>query len=140
MWACKNGYFHIVRIFLNTPEVDVNKQRISDGATALMLASYNGHTDVVDMLLSQERIDVGTRTTSTGDSAMIMASSRGHEDVVKLFVQAKKIALFWDIFYSPLIGRNHPGWHVWVNNVQDRNRLRRGRLEKSHQIYTRLIE
>ena len=47
IWASKNGDLDIVRLFLNTFLVDVNKERKSDGATALILASYNGYSDVV---------------------------------------------------------------------------------------------
>ena len=90
MWASKNGYFDIVRILLNTSEVDINKKRRSDSATALMLASYNGHKYIVEILLSHEDVDLSSRTTSKGESAQIMAASNGYEDIVKSFVEVNR--------------------------------------------------
>ena len=90
IWASKEGHIDIVRLLLNTSQVDLNRGRKRDGATALMLASYNGHVKVVEILLRQDNIDVVRRTTSEEDSALLMASSKGHEAVVKLLVATYK--------------------------------------------------
>ena len=67
IWASKEGHIDVVRLLLNTSQVDINKGRKRDGATALMLASYNGHVEVVEILLGQDNIDVARRSTSEED-------------------------------------------------------------------------
>ena len=91
IWASKNGHLEIVRTFLNTSLVDINKERKIDRATALMLACYNGHSDVVDILLNQTNIALDMRTSSKADNALLMVSLKGHKDVLNQLIATKQV-------------------------------------------------
>ncbi len=64
---------------------DVNA-RLSNGATALMLASQIGHTGVAQTLLAA-KADVNA-TAGNGATALMLASRYRHQDVVKLLKDA----------------------------------------------------
>ena len=60
MYASYRGHTETVRLLLNYG-ADVNKQRTTDGYTALMFAS-RGHTETVHLLLSHDAT-VNTKTS-----------------------------------------------------------------------------
>ena len=48
LWlASQNGYDDVVETLIKEGNVDVNKDSVDKGTTALMVASYNGHSAVV---------------------------------------------------------------------------------------------
>ena len=90
-WASKYGYLEIVRSLINTPEINVNRERKNERATALMLASYNGHSEVVCILLNHSNINIHKRTKPKGDNPLMMASFQGHEEVMSQLIRTNRI-------------------------------------------------
>jgi uncharacterized protein len=60
--------------------------RASNGATALIVASYNGHLEVVQALLAKEA-DVNAERND-GRTALDAATAGGHAEVRALLLQA----------------------------------------------------
>ncbi len=75
----------MVRLLLAHKNVDVNKTRKADGASALLNASYNGHVEVVRLLLANPDVEAN-RTSTDGRSALCFASQSGLGAIVSLLV------------------------------------------------------
>ncbi len=69
--------------FLLDDGVDVN-HRLSNGATALVMASWNGHRKTVEALLARgAAINV---QAETGETALFLASMNNHRDTVEVLL------------------------------------------------------
>jgi serine/threonine-protein phosphatase 6 regulatory ankyrin repeat subunit B len=69
-----------------TDSSDANARSISDGKTALMLASQHGQIEIVEYLV---RIGAEVQTSNPyGWTALMFASYRGHDDVVRWLLNA----------------------------------------------------
>jgi ankyrin repeat protein len=70
--------------------VVVNKVRVDQGFSALMLAARNGHLEVVRLLLAAGA-DVNAKS-SNGDTAMMVAAGKGHTEVVQVLLAKGGVA------------------------------------------------
>ncbi|GIJ83065.1 hypothetical protein Asppvi_001582 [Aspergillus pseudoviridinutans] len=82
LWiAASNGHQEVVRVLLQSHQVDVNIPSIA-GRPPIFWAAAEGHTGVVRLLLEA---GANPRVTDTkGDSPYIMARKRGHWDTAEL--------------------------------------------------------
>ncbi len=80
----------IVRLLINTPEININDRDQMIGATALIVASGLGKVGVVKELLKVPDINVNARN-KFGISALMSASSEGHLEVVRELLEAPDI-------------------------------------------------
>ena len=80
--ATQDGHTEIVRLLLQEG-ADKDKAN-SNGATALLIASYKGHLDIVRFLL-QEGADKD-KEENNGTTALFVACCEGHLDVVRLLL------------------------------------------------------
>jgi DNA polymerase III delta prime subunit len=79
--AASNGHQEVVRVLLQTHQVDVNIPSIA-GRPPIFCAAANGHTGVVRLLL---QAGASPRVTDTkGDSPYNIARKRGHWDTAEL--------------------------------------------------------
>ena len=83
------GNLNVVRDLL-LAGANVNAQRDTDGATALLAASGNGHVEIVNLLLQHDNVDVNIQRKN-GGTALVMASRGGHLDVVCALLQHSKV-------------------------------------------------
>lgn len=110
--AARRGDLPAIKAFIQKG-ADVNAKTKSEGATALMQATYNGHKEVVQLLLAKGA-NVNAKTTGDkifavefslvnninqesggnltavsfekGSTALMIASERGHKEVVQLLL------------------------------------------------------
>jgi ankyrin repeat protein len=88
--ACNVGKsIEIVKLLLDTPEIDVNVQN-KNGKTALMLAANNKETEVVKLLLKAPGMDVNIQDKD-GDTVLMYSAMYGCESIVKLLLDAPGI-------------------------------------------------
>ena len=83
------GNLNVVRGLL-LAGANVNAQRDTDGATALLAASGNGHLEIVHLLLGHDNVDVNAQRKD-GETALVMASRGGHSEVVRALRQHSKL-------------------------------------------------
>ncbi len=76
------GNLNVVRDLL-LAGANVNAQRDSDGATALLAASFNGHVEIVNHLLQHYNVDVNVERDD-GNTALDVARIEGHANIVRL--------------------------------------------------------
>lgn len=90
LMASAGGFVDAVQLLVNTPGVNVNKTRDTDGGTAIMRAAYNGHRNVVRILLAVPGIDLSKRVTDgfrKGKTALSLAMTRagaGYEEWARM--------------------------------------------------------
>ena len=75
--ASWKGFPQLVQLFLDDPNVDVNKGKRGSGTTALWIACHNGDSDIVRLLLNHSEIDVNKGRSSDGSSAFYAAVQSG---------------------------------------------------------------
>ena len=60
-----------MRLLLQNDEIEVNKGRANDDATALYLAAFEGYTRIVRLLLKDNRTDINLETSEVHSDGMI---------------------------------------------------------------------
>ena len=86
--ACQNGHWHVVRILLGWPNINVNMRCSSTPVpTALDIASLTGHRDIVQLLVDAPGIDLEA-VDDYGLTAYNHADSQGHEEIVLTILHA----------------------------------------------------
>ena len=92
----------MVRLLLARQDVDVNRQAMPSGASALYLASQNGHIEVVRLLLAHQGADVNNTTTAGGATALMVAAQFGHAEVVRPLLARPRV----DVYQTTADGRS----------------------------------
>ena len=90
IWATKNGNLEIVQLLLNFTNLDVNRQRNSDGKSALLLASCNCKLNITKMLLGHSKIEVN-QVDSDGITSLHKVSQNGESNIVELLLNHRHI-------------------------------------------------
>jgi hypothetical protein len=90
-WAAENGDTDVVKLLLDTGEVDVDAKNVQNGRTALSYAAESGHVAVVKSLLETGRVDVDAKDRQNRRTALSYAAQNGHEAVVKLLLNTGKV-------------------------------------------------
>jgi hypothetical protein len=81
-WAVEHGYEAIVKLLLETGQVEVNLKD-NEGQTPLSLAAWRGHEAVVKLLLETNQVEVNLKDNE-GRTPLSWAAEYGHEAVIKL--------------------------------------------------------
>ena len=76
---------HEIANLLMSANADINAA-ISEGMTALMIASKEGYFEIVDLLISKNA-NMNVKS-NTGMSALLFASKNGHVDIIKSLINA----------------------------------------------------
>jgi ankyrin repeat protein len=84
-WAAIRGHEAIVRLLLETGDVDTNA-KASNGWTPLMWAAARGHEAIVRLLLETGDVDTNAKD-SNGLTPLMGAAIRGHEAIVRLLLE-----------------------------------------------------
>ncbi|OCK75533.1 ankyrin, partial [Lepidopterella palustris CBS 459.81] len=88
-WAAGGGHEAVVKLLLETGEVDVDSKD-EYGRTPLLLAAEGGHEAVVKLLLETGEVDVDSKDNG-GRTPLSWTAFRGHEAVVKLLLETGKV-------------------------------------------------
>ncbi|KAH7377125.1 ankyrin repeat protein [Plectosphaerella cucumerina] len=88
-WAAANGHEAIVKMLLDTNEVDVDSKD-KNGQTPLSRAAENKHETVVKMLLDTNEVDVDSKD-KYGWTPLSWAAKNGHETVVKMLLDTNEV-------------------------------------------------
>lgn len=88
--AAHDGLSEIVKMMLETNNIDVNASLKSSQETPLLVAVCYGRTDVVRLLLSHPAIKCNI-TTCDGRSAFYTAVERGNIKMVRLFLEKSEL-------------------------------------------------
>jgi ankyrin repeat protein len=91
LWAAEKGHEAVVKLLLETGEVDVDSKDTAAGRTPLSWAAREGHEAVVKLLLETGKIDVDSKDTYSGRTPLSWAAGKGHEAVVKLLLETGKV-------------------------------------------------
>lgn len=88
-WACCNGHPAIAQGLAERKDVDINRQRMEDGATPLMAAIASGYTAVVEGLLSSFRkreINLNICKSNDAVTALMLAVIKQHTKIFELLL------------------------------------------------------
>jgi ankyrin repeat protein len=85
------GLAGVVKLLLETGNVDVDCKDPEYGKTPLSWAAEEGHEAVVKLLLETEKVDVDSQDSKYGRTPLSWAAERGHEAVVKLLLDTGKV-------------------------------------------------
>lgn len=88
-WAASKGYDDVVKLFLDTEDVDVNSPD-EDGCTPLFRAVNAGKESTVGLLLSDRRVDVNLANKS-GQRPLLEAVGNGQEKIVGRLLDDKRV-------------------------------------------------
>ncbi|RYP26295.1 hypothetical protein DL768_011765 [Monosporascus sp. mg162] len=88
-WAARNGHEAVVKLLLETKEVEADSKDI-DGGTPLWWAAMNGHEAVVKLLLETREVKADSKD-KYGQTPLSCAADFGREAVVKLLLQTKEV-------------------------------------------------
>jgi ankyrin repeat protein len=89
--AAKNGHEAIIKLLVNTPDVDLNSRDEYD-RTPLALAVENGREAIVKVLVDTPGVDLNSKG-QLGRTPLALAAKNGHEAVVKLLVSTPGVGL-----------------------------------------------
>ncbi|KAI1859367.1 hypothetical protein JX265_010370 [Neoarthrinium moseri] len=89
-WAAENGHTKVVKLLLETKEVEVNSKDTEYGRTPLSWAAKNGHYEVVELLLETEQVEVDSKD-NYGQTPLSWATENGHYEMVKLLLETKEV-------------------------------------------------
>ena len=85
IWATNNGNLEIVQLLINCSNLEVNKQRNSDGKSALSLATCNCKSNITKLLLGHAQIEVN-QVDSDGKTSLYKVSKEGQTEIVELLL------------------------------------------------------
>ncbi|KAK6324022.1 hypothetical protein J4Q44_G00063610 [Coregonus suidteri] len=83
--AAQSGHESVVRLLLNSPGVQADKETDIQGSTPLHLAAQNGHMSVVGLLLSRSSSLLHLRDKQ-GRTCLHLASASGHVAMVRVLL------------------------------------------------------
>ncbi|MGL9757871.1 MAG: ankyrin repeat domain-containing protein [Wolbachia sp.] len=83
--TAQNGLVEVVKVLLDTQEIEVDVKDTTFGKTALRAASQSGHAEIVELLISTKKVDVNT-THKNNFTPLYSAAQNGHKAVVKLLL------------------------------------------------------
>eukprot|EP01083_Nonionella_stella_P119800 358414_1 len=83
--ACHQGYDEIVKLLVQSSNININQKRKTDGATALFVSCREGATQCVPHLLSNNSICINDSKTN-GRSPLFIASFFGHNEIVEMLI------------------------------------------------------
>lgn len=89
-WAARNGHMAVLRLMLDTDEVDVD---LKDGAkrrTPLTWAAKGGHETVVRLLIDTRKVNVNSRDWA-GQTPLCWAATNGYEAIVRLLIECDDV-------------------------------------------------
>lgn len=89
--AVRDGQDTIVKMLLDTQQVDVNAKNV-DGWTPLSREASNAHDAMVKMLLETPNIEVNARD-GNGWTPLSRAAANGHDTIVKMLLDVQKVDL-----------------------------------------------
>ncbi|EFX02408.1 nacht and ankyrin domain containing protein [Grosmannia clavigera kw1407] len=105
--AAENGHEAVVKLLLETGQVDVDSKDTEYGRTPLSWAAKNGHEAVVKLLLETGQVDVDSKDAEYGRTPLSWAAENGQEAVVKLLLETGQVDVdLKDIVY----GRTPLSW------------------------------
>ena len=141
--ACASGNLELVKLLLDCPNIDLNKQ-----GSFLVTAARNNHTHIVKRLLEDKRVNVNAANYRE-DTALIAACEHNNLEMVKLLLSKPELDIHasswvygtaltyaiykqhWDIVDALLVkeieqeqtfkDKHHPGALIWA--------VRRNQLE-----------
>ena len=76
------GNLECVRLWLDSPDIDVNDEVTENKETPLFVACEHGRIEIVRILLEKEGIDVNLGSKRVRISPLWVACSRGHIEIV----------------------------------------------------------
>jgi ankyrin repeat protein len=85
------GLAGVVKLLLETGNVDVDSQDSEYGRTPLSWAAGEGYEAVVKLLLDTGKVDVNSKDSEYGQTPLSWAAEYGHEAVVKLLLNTGKV-------------------------------------------------
>jgi hypothetical protein len=88
--ASGNGHVEVVRLLLGVADMDVNRAKADDGATALFVAAQNGEAAVVQLLLGVEGIEVN-KANEDGVTPLCNAAWNGQVKVARALLGVEGI-------------------------------------------------
>jgi ankyrin repeat protein len=91
-WAAENGHKPVVKLLLETGQVEVDSKEY-DGRTPLSFAAENGHDAVVKLLIETGQVEVDSREWWKYGSLtpLSWAAQNGHEAIVKLLLETSQV-------------------------------------------------
>ncbi|KAL9010697.1 MAG: hypothetical protein Q9173_004396 [Seirophora scorigena] len=107
-WAAENGHYGVVKLLLETAQVDVDEVDSRHGRTSLSRAAENGHEAVARLLLEAGPVAASIHAKDFGgQTALFLGAGAGHEAVVKLLLETsrKGINLKDRSGWTPITGR-----------------------------------
>ncbi|KAI9854299.1 MAG: hypothetical protein M1813_001292, partial [Trichoglossum hirsutum] len=91
LWlAADNGREAIVKLLLDSGQVDVNSKYNRGGQTPLLWAAEKGHEDIVKLLLDSGQVDVNSKDHG-GLTPLSWAVEMGHGAIVKLLLNSGRV-------------------------------------------------
>ncbi len=99
VWAAEGGHDDIVKLLLDTGQVDVNSKDYS-GWTPLVWATKGGHDDIVKLFLDIGRADINAKDGSS-KTLLAWAAEGGYDVIVKLLLDTGQVDVnAMDSFWS----------------------------------------
>jgi ankyrin repeat protein len=92
-WAAENGHEAVVKLLIETNEVNLESKDITYGQTPLLWAVENGHEAVVKLLIETQKVDLDFKDKTFRRTPLLWASRSGHTAVVKLLIETQKVDL-----------------------------------------------
>jgi ankyrin repeat protein len=87
--AAENGYEAVVKLLLDTGNVDINSKD-NRGRTPLLWAAQNGHEAVVKLLLDTGNVNINSKD-NLGRTPLLWAAANRYETVVKLLLNTSNV-------------------------------------------------
>ncbi|KAL4939041.1 hypothetical protein BDV06DRAFT_225432 [Aspergillus oleicola] len=88
--ASSLGVAAVVKLLLETKQVDLDSKDSRYGRTPLSWAAEKGHEAVVKLLLETKQVDLDSKDSEYGRTPLSWAARNGHEAVVKLLLETNQ--------------------------------------------------
>ncbi|MGL9725747.1 MAG: ankyrin repeat domain-containing protein [Wolbachia sp.] len=96
----------VVKVLLDTQEIEVDAKDNTFGATALQLVAQNGHTEIAELLINTKKVNIDT-TYKGNFTPLYLASQNEHKAVAKLLLDNGAEVNSYGIALSIAINNGH---------------------------------
>ncbi|KAF3909927.1 Ankyrin-3 [Dactylellina cionopaga] len=84
-------HLEVVKLLIDTGQVDVDSKDELDSRTPLSWAAENGHLEIVKLLIDTGRVDLNSRDITHDRTPLSRAAGNGHLEVVKFLINTYRV-------------------------------------------------